>query len=103
MKRFILSLCALFVAVIVVDAKPKQLKEWREGVLDIHHISTGRGSAIFYILPDGTRMIVDAGDLGDITRLKQHKSIMPAVPNASKTPAEWIARYIEHFSKTLKR
>ena len=103
MKRFILSLCTLFVAVIVVDAKPKQLKEWREGVLDIHHISTGRGSAIFYILPDGTRMLVDAGDLGDITRLKQHKSIMPAVPNGSKTPAEWIARYIEHFSKPLKR
>ena len=102
MKRFILILAATLLAFCVVEAKPKQLKPWSEGVMDIHHISTGRGPAIFFILPDGTRMIVDAGDLGDPSRWT-HKKIMQALPNESKTPAEWIARYIEHFSKPLNK
>ena len=102
MKRVFLTIVAIVLALSAVEAKPKQLKPWSKGTLDIHHISTGRGSAIFYLLPDGTRMLVDAGDLGDATRWK-HKKIMPAVPSADKTPAEWIARYIEHFSKPLKK
>ena len=101
MKRFSLIAIAIILALASVEARPKQLKAWSEGTLDIHHISTGRGSAIFYILPDGTRMLVDAGDLGDASRKKQE--IMPAVPNDSKRPAEWIARYIEHFSKPINK
>ena len=102
MKRLILTIIAATLALSAVEAKPKQLKAWSEGTLDIHHISTGRGSAIFYIMPDGTRLLVDAGDLGDPSRWT-HKEIMPAVPNGEKTPAEWIARYIEHFSKPLNK
>ena len=102
MKRVFLTIVAVILALSAVEAKPKQLKPWSKGTLDIHHISTGRGSSIFYILPDGTRMLVDAGDLGDATRWK-HKQIMPAVPSADKRPAEWIARYIEHFSKPLNK
>ena len=102
MKRFFLSAIALIFALSAVEAKPKQMKPWSEGTLDIHHISTGRGPAFFYILPDGTRLLVDAGDLGDASRWK-HKEIMPAVPSAEKRPAEWIARYIEHFSKPLNK
>lgn len=102
MKRIILTIVAAFITFTIVEAKPKQMKEWSEGTLDIHHISTGRGPAIFYILPDGTRMLVDAGDLGDPSRWT-HKEIMPAVPNDSKRPAEWIARYVEHFSKPLNK
>ena len=89
MKRIVLTLIATIVALAAVEAKP--LKAWKEGTLDIHHISTGRGPAIFFILPDGTRMLVDAGDLGDPSRWT-HKEIMPAMPNATKRPAEWIAR-----------
>ena len=102
MKRLFLAIAAVALTFSAVEAKPKQLKPWSKGTLDIHHISTGRGSAIFYILPDGTRLLVDAGDLGDPSRWK-HKKIMPAVPSADKTPAEWIARYIEHFSKPLNK
>ena len=35
------------------------------GTLDIHHISTGRGNATFFVLPDGTTLLVDAGAAGD--------------------------------------
>ena len=78
MKRILLIIIAAVVTLSIAEAKP--LKAWKEGTLDIHHISTGRGSSIFFILPDGTRMLVDAGDLGDPSRWK-HKEIMPAVPN----------------------
>ena len=98
MKRSIFTLIALLLAIVSTEAKPKHLKDWQEGYMDIHHISTGRGSAIFFILPDGTRLLADAGDAGES---RSPKVIMPAVPNASKTPAEWIARYIEHFSKPI--
>ena len=40
------------------------LPEWQEGYLDIHHINTGRGNCSFMILPDGTTMLADVGDVG---------------------------------------
>ena len=101
MKRIIPLLALFALAVSAVEAKPKQLKAWSEGTLDIHHISTGRGSAIFFILPDGTRLLADAGDLGDPARWT-HKEIMPAMPNATKRPAEWIARYISNSSPLVR-
>ena len=42
----------------VIVGKPLPL--WTEGCLDIHHINTGRGESAFYILPDGTTMLIDA-------------------------------------------
>lgn len=38
------------------------LPAWKEGYLDIHSINTGRGECTFYVLPDGTTMLVDAGE-----------------------------------------
>ena len=72
------------------------LSAWQHGYMDIHHISTGRGNCTFMILPDGTTMMVDAGDNGpandDGTKLDR-------VPNESLTPAEWIVRYVTHFTE----
>ena len=76
------------------------LRPWKEGYLDIHQISTGRGNATFMILPDGTTMMVDMGDLGDTSHFRQE--VMPAVPSSEKSPAEWVARYVRHFSKPLR-
>lgn len=81
------------------SADPDHLSAWQAGYMDIHQISTGRGNAAFFILPDGTTMLVDAGDLG-IGRGPQE--IMKPVPNDSQTPAEWIARYVNHFSAPLQ-
>ena len=77
------------------SADPDHLSAWQAGYMDIHHISTGRGNAAFFILPDGTTMLVDAGDLG---KGRGPQEIMKPVPNDSQTPAEWIARYVNHFS-----
>ena len=75
------------------------LPDWQAGYLDIHQISTGRGNAAFLILPDGTTRLIDAGDLG-VSRGPQE--IMQPMPNDSLRPAEWIVRYITHFSAPLK-
>ena len=69
--------------------------EWKEGEMEIHHINTGRGEGVFCIFPDGTNMLIDAGDIGKYTE-PVHTD---AVPGNDKQPGEWIARYI---SKLLK-
>ena len=53
MKRILLLFIASILTISAIEAKPKQMKEWKQGVLDIHHISTGRGQAIFFLMPDG--------------------------------------------------
>ncbi len=75
------------------------LPKWEEGMLDIHHINTGRGNSAFAIFPDGTTMLIDAGPLRDdwgqnYTPLE----LAPARPNNSRRPGEWIVDYIEQFA-----
>jgi beta-lactamase superfamily II metal-dependent hydrolase len=66
------------------------LTPWKEGEMEIHHIYTGSGEAVFCVFPDGTTMLIDAGDNGpDIDPRKTKTS-----PNDSRHPGEWIARYI---------
>ena len=74
----------------------EQLAAWQNGYMDIHHISTGRGDCTFMILPDGTTMMVDAGDLGSGS---YEQEIMARIPYTSRTPGEWIVRYVEKFLK----
>ncbi|MBQ8421256.1 MAG: hypothetical protein IJX11_03240 [Bacteroidales bacterium] len=71
-----------------------QLTAWQKGYMDIHHISTGRGNCAFMILPDGTTMMVDAGDSG---READTEAKLDCMPDATRTPGEWIVRYVSHF------
>ena len=59
-------------------------------MLDIHQIVTGRGNAEFMMFPDGTTLLLDAGDSGG-TDADQR-------PDTSRTPSQWIARYIRHMA-----
>lgn len=34
---------------------------WKKGYMDIHHINTGEGNCTFIMMPDGTRILLDAG------------------------------------------
>lgn len=75
------------------------LPAWEEGYLDIHTISTNQGECQFLVLPDGTTMLIDAGDtawpMGD------NIEWAPMIPDASKPVGERYAEYIRHFSKGL--
>jgi len=64
------------------------LPPWRPGILEIHHIDTGRGNASLVIAPDSTTLLIDAGEAHS-----PEKSMSPARPDASRRAGEWIARY----------
>ena len=70
---------------------------WKEGFLDIHHINTGKGEAVFCILPDGTTMLVDAGHTQ-----RPKPRVTDPVPDGSRMPGEWISRYILQMLKEQK-
>lgn len=67
------------------------LPGWEEGYLDIHAINSGRGECIFYILPDGTTMLVDAGEVTAVAENIQRK------PTEAFRPYVTYSRYIKHF------
>ena len=69
------------------------LPSWTEGYLDIHAINTGKGECTFFILPDGTTMLVDAGAV-----LTPPPESVPR-PNGTRSPHEWITRYIKNKLK----
>ena len=69
----------------------KTLPAWSEGCLDIHFVNSARGECCFYILPDGTTLIVDAGEL------KESETSVPQRPNADTKPYITYANYIKHF------
>lgn len=94
MKK-ILFIAALL-SICFVNAQPKvevgkTLPNWSEGCLDIHFINTLRGECCFYIMPDGTTLLVDAGEVRD------GKKEISKRPNAEVRPYMIYAKYIKHF------
>ncbi len=76
----------------------KPLPAWQQGYLDLHHINTGRGNAAFYILPDGTTVLFDAGEMDPTSPRTTSKRNTVIRPNNTKHPYEWIADYIKRVS-----
>ncbi len=72
----------------------EKLPSWQEGMLDLHHINTGRGDAAFYIFPDGTTMLVDAGEMNPLGNRIFTSRNARLHPNDTQKPYEWIADYI---------
>ena len=71
----------------------KTLPLWDEGYLDIHFINSARGECCFYILPDGTTLIVDAGEIP----VTYGESPITQRPNITTRPYITYATYIKHF------
>ncbi|MEX2230588.1 MAG: hypothetical protein WD824_00400 [Cyclobacteriaceae bacterium] len=93
MKYILVFLALIFSPPAFTQEIGKPLPPWKEGMLDLHHINTGRGDAAFYILPDGTTFLLDAGEMppdNSPRRTTVH-------PNDSKLPHEWIVLYIKTF------
>lgn len=86
------ALLGVMAAVLLQAGEPvvgAPLPKWTPGTVDIHQISTGRGNAALFVLPDGTTSLVDAGAAGDgIPETSPH-------PDASRAPGDWIARYVK--------
>ncbi|HVU96432.1 MAG TPA: hypothetical protein VHE34_14485 [Puia sp.] len=74
------------------------LPAWQQGYLDLHHINTGRGNAAFFVLPDGTTMLFDAGELDPTDPRTTSRRNTPERPDSSRHPYEWIVGYIRRVA-----
>jgi beta-lactamase superfamily II metal-dependent hydrolase len=97
MLRFLKIVLGIFFIVISISSeaqtKSNIFPAWQEGEMEIHHIFTGRGESVFCIFPDGTNMLIDAGDIGPYNDPLTSR----CSPNESRQPGEWIARYISRL------
>jgi hypothetical protein len=102
MKRFFTTV--IFSSVFFAGAMAqmaevgKPLPSWKEGYLDLHHINTGRGSSAYYIFPDGTTMLFDAGEMSPESPRVMSPRNSVIRPDNSKKPYEWIAHYIRQVA-----
>lgn len=77
----------------------KKWKGWSKGHFQVHFIYTGVGESLFFILPDGTTMLVDCGDHDALGR---GKLAVPVLPNSRRHAGEWVARYIRRVNPADK-
>lgn len=92
MKRIAIALVSVLAA-LSAAAQVRHLPAWQEGCLDIHNIATKCGDCTFIVMPDGTTMLIDAGDM------RKSSWDTHALPDDSRTPAEWIVNYIDKVAK----
>lgn len=90
MKRAFLVLS--FLGLTLFSVAQEYVEPWKPGYLDIHSIATGLGEAAVMIMPDGTTMMMDAGDTFG------SRFISRALPDSSRTAGEWMAKYIKDFT-----
>ena len=69
----------------------QKLPPWKPGEFQVHFIYTGVAESMFWIMPDGTTMLLDCGDHPAWTRGKLAVWILP---HGRKNAGEWIARYV---------
>lgn len=67
------------------------LPPWSKGELDIHHINTGRGDAVLFVLPDGTSLLSDASG----KTVEKPPFSFPTRPDSTRPPGTWVARYVQ--------
>lgn len=67
---------------------------WQPGYFDIHFIHTGYGNASFMVFPDGTTLLIDAGES---YKGAEHPAY-PSFGSGNLSAGQQIARYIKHFS-----
>ncbi|MFT4537149.1 MAG: hypothetical protein ACI9P5_004530, partial [Saprospiraceae bacterium] len=103
MKNYFLSIVVFSILLSTYHTNAQTVGEalppWEPGLLDIHEISTGRGSSSFFMLPDGTTMIYDAGEFTQTNTPWRIPRYTDAKPDSTKTSGEWITRYIDRLLK----
>lgn len=94
--------CILLAAMVfsfATVAAQETLTDWQKGWMDIHTVAVGAGECTFVIMPDGTTMMIDAGD---VTKSSKDPHNYPNfMDDPSRTVGERTAEYILDFSTTL--
>ena len=91
-KHLILSVLVL--APVWLQARTATTYQpWKAGDMEIHHICTGRGESNFVIMPDGTTLLIDAGE--GVNKKSPAKHFFPD-RKTSGTEAIW--RYLKRVA-----
>lgn len=82
------------------DIVGKTMTPWQQGELDIHFIASWTGESIFMVMPDGTRMIIDAAsdistDNNPLVRAR-YEALIPGYTTSIRG-SQIISDYITHF------
>ena len=94
MRRFLLTaalLAALLPLTSLTNAQGSPFRAgdvfpaWTPGTLDIHQLVTRRGNTAFLMFPDGTTLLIDAGDTGE-------------TGGNGPTAAQFVARYVRRMA-----
>jgi hypothetical protein len=97
MMRRILS--AILTLLPMCLSAQEYLPAWEEGYMDIHTIGGNQGECQLLVMPDGTTMLIDAGDNpwphGD------NVEWAPVIPDPARIAGEAFTDYIRHFTKGL--
>lgn len=99
MRNPLKAIVASFFVCFAMQAQ--QLPAWEPGFLDIHHIQTGRGDCAFAILPDGTTLLIDAGEMSETHKRTTSRRNAPLSPNNQRKAHEWIVDYVRQFHPSL--
>ncbi len=99
MKRFICIVHLLLAGLLggISLRAQEQLPAWEKGYLDVHFISTGVGNCALMVMPDGTTLLIDPGELDPTSARTQSPRNTPRYPNYSKHGYEWQAAYIQRI------
>lgn len=76
---------------------------WQKGFLDIHHISTGRGNSSFFILPDGTTLLIDAGDISETHSRTISPRNCPDITGDTLSTGEYLTKYIKKMKPGIEK
>ena len=77
---------------------------WRPGYLDIHSVNGGRGEAFYYVMPDGTTMLIDAAGAppAELYSYGEGNSQgVPSKPSVNITSGAVIVDYVKHFAPAV--
>ena len=102
--KILITFYITFVVALIAEVQSQVLNKddtsiaWKEGYLDLHHINTGRGSVAYYIFPDGTTLLFDAGEQDPTDERTKSARNTIIRPNDKKRPFEWIANYIKQVT-----
>ena len=92
--RVLIAIYIVLLNILTISSQNK-LPEWKEGCLDIHFISTGQGNCMFTVFPDGTTMLVDAGEQDPTSPRVNSPRNTRRFPDNSRYTHQWQADYIK--------
>lgn len=95
LKRGVTLLLLMAIHFMSVAQEIRTLPPWKDGYLDIHFISTGVGNCAFAVLPDGTTLLIDAGEEDPTSPRVLSPRNTRRYPDYSKLGFQWQADYIQ--------